>query len=224
MNRKTLIEQVTMQLHQLIEDRYPPGSKIPSEPELTELFDVSRTTIRSAISSLVSKNVLEIRRGKGTYVTENPGVLSDPLGVNTLNPDRIEHDIAEISLELQPFGAELAALRRQPQDLLIMQDNLRNYRAELDRYLAGESDYNTVKRLDSQFHAAVIASGRNIIMDRLNGILQELQVDEAGPQSDHILRCNAEFHPLIYDAIERKDPAAARDLMLRHLSANQNSI
>ena len=44
------------------------GEKLPNEFELAEKFGVGRSTIREAVKSLVSKGVLEVRRGSGTYV------------------------------------------------------------------------------------------------------------------------------------------------------------
>jgi GntR family transcriptional regulator len=48
----------------------PPGSRLPAEDHLVERFAVSRTTIRTAIQSLVARGLVEIRRGKGTFVTQ----------------------------------------------------------------------------------------------------------------------------------------------------------
>lgn len=45
-----------------------PGSQLPSEDELTERFSVSRATVRKAIERLVARGLVEIRRGKGTFV------------------------------------------------------------------------------------------------------------------------------------------------------------
>jgi GntR family transcriptional regulator len=47
-----------------------PGSRLPPEDDLVERFAVSRTTIRTAIQSLVARGLVEIRRGKGTFVTQ----------------------------------------------------------------------------------------------------------------------------------------------------------
>jgi GntR family transcriptional regulator len=47
-----------------------PGTRLPSEDELSALYSVSRTTVRTAIRSLVGRGVVGIRRGKGTFVTE----------------------------------------------------------------------------------------------------------------------------------------------------------
>ena len=48
----------------------PAGSRLPSEDTLVEEYAVSRTTIRAAIQSLIQRGLVEIRRGKGTFVTQ----------------------------------------------------------------------------------------------------------------------------------------------------------
>jgi GntR family transcriptional regulator len=48
----------------------PIGGRLPSEDELIQEFNVSRTTIRATIQSLVRRGLVEIRRGKGTFVTQ----------------------------------------------------------------------------------------------------------------------------------------------------------
>lgn len=47
---------------------YPPGSRIPSEPQLAKEYGIGRPTVRQAIDVLVRKGMLERRRGSGTYV------------------------------------------------------------------------------------------------------------------------------------------------------------
>lgn len=48
----------------------PPGSRLDTEEHLVERFAVSRTTIRTAIQSLIARGVVQIRRGKGTFVAQ----------------------------------------------------------------------------------------------------------------------------------------------------------
>lgn len=48
----------------------PAGSQLPPEDRLIERFSVSRTTVRKAIENLVGRGLVEIRRGKGTFVTQ----------------------------------------------------------------------------------------------------------------------------------------------------------
>jgi GntR family transcriptional regulator len=57
-------------LRSLASGALPPGTRLPSEDSLIESYAVSRTTIRTAIQSLLARGLIEIRRGKGTFVTE----------------------------------------------------------------------------------------------------------------------------------------------------------
>src|SRR6201987_632346 len=47
----------------------PPGTRLPSEDDLVQEYAVSRTTIRAAVQSLIQRGLVEIQRGKGTFVT-----------------------------------------------------------------------------------------------------------------------------------------------------------
>jgi GntR family transcriptional regulator len=48
----------------------PPGSQLPTENDLIERFGVSRPTVRRAIQNLVSRGLVEIQRGKGTFIKQ----------------------------------------------------------------------------------------------------------------------------------------------------------
>lgn len=54
----------------IADDTFPAGSRLPSEDELAERFAVSRTTIRQTIQNLIRRGLIEIRRGKGTFVAQ----------------------------------------------------------------------------------------------------------------------------------------------------------
>lgn len=68
-----LSDRVTMDIMEMItvRQRFKPGDKLPNENELSEELGVSRTTLREAVNNLVAQNVLEKKRGKGTFVVEN---------------------------------------------------------------------------------------------------------------------------------------------------------
>ncbi|RMS83368.1 GntR family transcriptional regulator, partial [Pseudomonas savastanoi] len=50
----------------------PADSKMPTEHELADQFGVSRSVVREAISQLKADGVLVIRRGNGSFVSQNP--------------------------------------------------------------------------------------------------------------------------------------------------------
>ena len=73
-SRPTLSDRVADELRTEVHSGvYGPGEQLPAEPELAQRFGVSRATIRSAITSLVSELLLEKRRGKGTFVLRSNG-------------------------------------------------------------------------------------------------------------------------------------------------------
>jgi GntR family transcriptional regulator len=66
-----LYAQIEAELASSIADgTLPPGSRLPPEDQLMDRFKVSRTTIHQTIRNLSSRGLIEIRRGKGTYVTQ----------------------------------------------------------------------------------------------------------------------------------------------------------
>ena len=72
MEKKSLSQQTADRLYTMIvvERRLSPGEKLPSELDLSRELGVSRTTLREAISSLVAQGVLQIQRGRGTFVAD----------------------------------------------------------------------------------------------------------------------------------------------------------
>ncbi|PQV52482.1 GntR family transcriptional regulator [Paraburkholderia sp. BL21I4N1] len=77
----------------------PPGSQLPPEDSLIQRFDVSRTTVRKAIQNLATRGLIEIRRGKGTFVAQ----------------PRITQELTELS----GFVEDMQALGRTPTARLI---------------------------------------------------------------------------------------------------------
>jgi GntR family transcriptional regulator len=69
-----------------------PGKRLPSEDALIERFAVSRTTIRTAIQSLIARGLLQIHRGRGTFVVQ-PRIVQELTGLTgfiedeSLGPD-----------------------------------------------------------------------------------------------------------------------------------------
>lgn len=71
MSRSPLYERVESVLANDIADgSLPPESQLPPEDGLVERFKVSRTTVRKAIQNLVERGLVEVRRGKGTFVAQ----------------------------------------------------------------------------------------------------------------------------------------------------------
>jgi GntR family transcriptional regulator len=71
MSQSPLYERVEAVLAGDIADgSLPPETQLPPEDGLIARFKVSRTTVRKAIQNLVERGLVEVRRGKGTFVTQ----------------------------------------------------------------------------------------------------------------------------------------------------------
>ncbi|GAA1937013.1 GntR family transcriptional regulator [Kitasatospora viridis] len=69
--RQPLHGQVAAEMRKAIaRGKWKPGAKIPTEPELTERYGVSRATVRQAVAALRAEGLLDVRQGSGTYVRE----------------------------------------------------------------------------------------------------------------------------------------------------------
>ena len=94
----------------IIEKRFSIGDKLSNEIELSQKLNVSRTTLREAKKILVAYNILEIRRGKGTYVTKK--AFEQPQDLEQLCAAKVNaKDLYEMRLIFEPEAAYLAAIR-----------------------------------------------------------------------------------------------------------------
>jgi GntR family transcriptional regulator len=101
-SRVPLYAQVEAVLAASITDgTYAPGSQLPNEETLLERFGVSRTTLHKTVQNLIKRGLIEIRRGKGTFVTQ----------------PRITQELTELS----GFVEDMHALGRHPTARLVDQ-------------------------------------------------------------------------------------------------------
>jgi len=110
-----LYVQVTEYLEKMIKkDKFPVGTKLPSEGELAGLFQLNRNTIRQAISLLVQKGLVEKQRGVGTFLKEKTSLSPiHQLGsmvsfVDDFNLDNINLEERIIQKKKIRAGEELA--------------------------------------------------------------------------------------------------------------------
>src|SRR5207244_4143469 len=89
--RPPLADAVRDELRQLIvSGACPVGSRLPSEPDLCDQYNVSRITLREAVQGLVQEGYLVRRQGSGTYVTRRP-TLQNSLDQNFSYTDYLKH-------------------------------------------------------------------------------------------------------------------------------------
>ena len=216
MPKKTkLSEQTADRLYEMIADehRYLPGSKLPNENELSEELQVSRTTLREAISFLVAQGVLEIRRGKGTFVAaQRPTAGLDLTALAGMRSRGRARDLFEMRLIFEPATAALACQRATDEEL--EQIRKKAEKVELEARIGGDWPL-----ADQEFHLAIMRASHNEYMRRLypiiNGAVNEILQISHNRQS--MQETALADNRMILDFLLRRDEAGARYAMSIHM-------
>ena len=185
-----------------------PGSRLPTEQELSSEFGVSRTVVREAISRLKSEGLVETRQGSGAFVA--PTKLGIPFRIDPVSVDSFEAtvEILELRLAVESEAAALAAERASTDQLDAIRDALADVRAAFERGDDGVEE-------DLMFHRAIAEATNNSKYVDLTEFLERYvrhQIQITGGRTARARRMGetqAE-HQKILAAIEAHDSDAAR--------------
>lgn len=216
---KPLAERVAGQIEQkIINSSLQAGEKLPNEFELAESLHVGRGTVREAVKILVSRNVLEIHRGKGTFVAQRPGIADDPLGLAFYhNKRQLAIDLLELRFMIEPEIAAMAAERATPGDI----EEMRRLCGEIENFIAEGKDYGEI---DKELHTCIAKSTRNQVLPDLLPMINQAIGLFIDLTNQELRRETIETHREIVHSIANKDAAAAKKAMLRHLRFNEKSL
>ena len=143
------------------ETPYKAGDKLPTEKELCESTGAGRNTVREALKILASRNVLEIRQGAGTFVSEKQGIPDDPLGFSMVNDHvKLTKDLLQVRIMLEPQIAALAAQCAKEHEIKELEEILE----EMEAAMKKREDYS---ELDTKFHTKIAQCTHNIVMENL---------------------------------------------------------
>ena len=222
-NRKAkLSEQTADRLYERIvyERRYVPGSKLPNENQLSEELQVSRTTLREAISFLVAQEVLEIRRGRGTFVAEElPAAGMDLTELEGMRSRIRAQDLFEMRLIFEPATVALACERATDEEL----EQIRKKARRVERVAAEGGDWPLA---DQEFHWAIIKASHNEYMRRLYPIINSavneiLQITRNRQRMQEIALAD---NILIMEFLLQRDAPGARYAMSIHMKHLINTL
>lgn len=219
-DKTVLSEKIAHNITQMIlEKELKPGDKLPNELELTKNLNVSRSTVREAIKILASTNILEIKRGKGTFVSKKPGVAKDPLGVTFMEQKDLILYLFETRLIIEPNIAALAAERAIDTDIIRMEEAFLRLKKDIKNY-----DNHT--NSDIKFHNAIAKASHNPFINRIVPIINDciskgyLETKDIPESGDEVIR----YHEIILRAIKNKNIHEAKKAMNDHIMYGMNEV
>ena len=204
-----------------------PGDKLPTESAIMQVYGVSRTVVREALSKLQAAGLVETHHGVGTFVLQ-------PSQFRTAGMFRLEgSDIAttvdvlavlELRISLETETAGLAALRRSD-------EQLRGLREALDDFEANVAAGGDTVKPDQRFHLLIAeATGNPYFADIMGhlgaGLIPRARVSAIrnhDRRGEYLVHVNRE-HEEIYAAIARRDPDSARAAMRIHLTNSRERL
>jgi GntR family transcriptional repressor for pyruvate dehydrogenase complex len=211
--RNKVYEEVAKQIERLILKKLKPGDKLPSERELAEMLQVSRSSIRDAIRGLELMGLVEPRQGAGTIVRERSGQsLITPFANSLTHRRELVTELLDFRKMLEPPLAARAATHASPEEITEMEEILQRQEEK-------QSQGEFAIAEDSEFHYSIaLASGNSVVLkviDTLMDLLRDtreysLQVEGRPPKS-------LAGHRRILAAIKRHDAEAAKAAMRRHI-------
>lgn len=206
-------------VNKILNEDWVPGAKITSENQLSKELGVSRMSVREAMEKLVALNVLQKKKGGGTYVNDlKPSMyLNGLIPMILLNKDNLQ-DILEFRMIIEVDSARICAERCDKEHISLM----KKYYEEMHKYKdQPESFYEA----DFNFHMAIAKGTKNSLIIKVNDIMTDLlmfhhkQIHQyLGPHG------GLKEHVNIINAIETRDGELASLFMKRHIKRTLDEI
>ncbi len=194
----------------IIDRNMKPGDKLPTEPELSALVNAGRSTIREAMRTLATRNIVEVRQGSGTYISSKKGMIEDPFGLFFIDDKKkLMKDLMNLRIQVEPDIAAMAATNATKEDL----DNIKECLENLELLIEAKRDHTEA---DNRFHQAVADSSHDLVSPRLiplfSTVSRYIKEEDLGIMTNDLVS-----HREIYEAIAAHDPVGAKDAMYLHL-------
>ena len=219
-----MFERVAVQIEQRILDgELRSGDRLPTERELAEQFQVSRTAVREALKILAQKGLVDMRPGRGTIVIDGADeALRHSLGlVMKLKLGEVggSNTLVEVREILEIEIAGLAAARASEQEIAVLREAVR----VMDENLCNADAFIAA---DNQFHETLAQATQNpiifILVNSIVNLLSEQRKQifdvEGGPQRGQV------HHENILECVVRHDPESARAAMRAHLKQVRDDV
>ena len=197
----------------IVHGRFAPGDKLPNELALSTELNVSRTTLREALRILLTRGLVEVRRGVGTFVTQSRNIHADYDVLKIQNTNVNTKDLYEMRLMFEPQAAYYACLRASKEDL-----------EEIFRF--GALNEQMIKNQDPQwdeteqkFHNSIASATHNPFITALlpifnraihHGILLANEAPEVAEMTLH-------DHRVLMDYLRDRNPEGAKTAMQLHI-------
>ena len=195
-----------------IERKFMPGEKLPNENELSEELKISRTTLREAIRILATNGILEIQRGKGTFVKKD--LQTDNIEeISSLSKIKANaKDLYEMRLIFEPEAAYLAVQRASDAEI----KRILSLGEQIEEYIKLGKDRTEIEQA---FHKSIAKATHNEFMNKLMPVIYQA-IDKGvalSEEKEMAVKDTIIDHRMIMDFIKNRNADGAKSAMKIHI-------
>lgn len=202
-------------VNQIISNGYEDGTRLPSEREMLEIFDVGRSTLREALRLLEARGVITMRAGRnGGPIVRHPAStdLSEALTLLLQFEGSSVADVLAAREALEPAVTHVAAAKITPEQLQVLRETV--------ELIAENGDAATFVRENQRFHSTLAEAADNPVLRTFSDTLKAItDGSRAGVKYTQRYRKSVvDAHLAIIEALERGDGETAAACMHDHLA------
>lgn len=193
--------------------KYASGDRLPPERDIAESYSVSRSVVREALIMLELEKIVEVRKGSGVYVLNQPENTQPELADSGYGP----FELLQARQLLESEVAAFAAMQATKTDILQMRDAIEAQRDCIARGVTDEAE-------DQRFHALLAQASQNSVLVKLVDDLWQIRQRSSMWEGIHQHVVDKSYHQIwlqdhqtILQAVLRRDPKAAKQAMWQHL-------
>jgi GntR family transcriptional repressor for pyruvate dehydrogenase complex len=223
-NRELLSKTVASTIEDAIRVKeLVPGTRLPSELELCQQFDVSRTAIREALRTLEAKGLITIEKGRGIFVKlASADDVTDPMHLYLeLTSERsYVLEIIHARQIIEPAIASFAAIHHTEEDIEKLKLDIKELEESGD-------DFKALAKLDMNFHIDIAKASQNPLMPLLLNPIHRLMPDIKSSVYATVEKAKDSaliWHRKILDQIIKRDAEGAKNAMIEHLKIAEEHV
>lgn len=222
--REKLSSSVVKEIQQLISSGvYKTGDKLPSQDEFASSMGVSRTALREALKQLNLMGLVEMKHGKGTYISSlKPFSLLKSLSPIMMMDHSTVDEFFEARLHIESLVAFLAAQKGDQEDIEALE--------KLDRQMSVDLQEGKLEEFiekDLDFHLLIAKASKNRVLSRVIQIIRDMVHDLIGGIFENdlaSLKSILNQNRKIIKAIKMHESVKARKYMEMHIKYVERAL
>lgn len=206
----SLVDQIVHRITDAVMNgELKPGDQIPTENQLTETFQVGKSSIRESIKVLQTLGVVDVRRGEGTFVsTGNSDQVFNPVLYSMMLEPYSLDKLVELRMVFEPAYSVLAMENATLEDLEEIEHEKNRFEDLAENGTQTGSD-------DIRFHMSILHATHNNYIIKIGEMILRLLLETVGKGTKLSPLQSIQDHERIYQALKSGDTEKLHEAVMQ---------